>query len=129
MSRWGEEYDEELQNKKEVEVGIMIDFKSMCYVIERISDETGEWDAKHPKDKLMLIWWCVMAIFLILFTLSYNVIIIATAFFMIFYFFVLYRLSKAWKRFNYSRIQFWLLTIVGLVVDFVAAWFIRGMIF
>ena len=57
MAGWGEEFDEELKNQEEIEVGFRFGFKGMSFLIDRIVEETREWDDKHPKDDLRFIFF------------------------------------------------------------------------
>ena len=129
MGNWGDEFDEELQDKKEIKVGIMFSFKSMNHVLGRIADETREWDDKHPKQELMKIWTNVMVIFLVLFSLSYSVLALATGFFYFFYLYIIIQIFGVWKQFHYSKAAYWLMTVGALAINFAIAWFIRGVIF
>ena len=130
MGRWGDDIDEELQQRKpEFKVKFMFSFKSMNTVIEKIEDETSEWDDKHPKKDLMKIWFNVMLIFLVLLCFTYSVMALATLFFFFFYGFVIIRLFGAWKRFGYSKAGYWLMTLVGFIVAFVISYFVKGLIF
>ena len=130
MGRWGDDVDEELQQRKvELKVGFMFSFKSMNTVIEKIEDETSEWDDKLPKKDLMKIWFNVMLIFLVLLCFTYSVMALATLFFFFFYGFVIIRLFGAWKRFGYSKAGYWLMTVLGFVVNFVISYFVKGLIF
>ena len=70
-----------------------------------------------------------MFMIFILAALSYNVLIIATLPFMLFYFYNLIQLSKAYKAFNYSRTKYWLTTIAALVIIIGSTYFLRTLIF
>lgn len=117
MSAWGDELDEELKNKKELKVGFVVGFKSMNVLLERIEDETIESNEKHPKQELMKIWFGLMLVFLILFLFTYSVLALVTVFFYMIYGYVLFRMFKTWKRFKYSKLQFWLMTILTLAAE------------
>lgn len=129
MSNWGDDIDEELNRDVEIEVGPMFSFKSMSHVIDRINNETREWDDKHPKGDLMKIWFNVMAIFFVLFTFTYSILAVATGIFYFFYGYVLFQLGKAWKRFKYSGAKYWIVTILTLIVLFAVASVLRSFIF
>lgn len=131
MSNWGEEYDEELKNYKRVKVKIRfgLNFKYLSQMLDRIDHETREWDEKYPKSELVKIWGCIMMNFLILFSLSYNVFILVTGAFYIFYTYALFQLYGKWKRFKYPKLLFWVATIVVLVLMFVVGGVIRRGIF
>ncbi len=130
MANWGEAFDEELMQmeKEKIEVGVMFSYKSMSAVIERIANETREWDDKHPKRDLLKIWTNLLPIFFVLFLFSYNVMIIATGIFYFFYGYILIQLFGVWRRFHYSKLQFWGMTVGALSALFAIAWFLRGVI-
>lgn len=129
MSNWGDEFDEELKRDEKIEVGLMFSFKSMSHIIDRIINETREWDEKHPKKDLMKIWINVMIVFMVLFTFTYSVLAVATVVFYFFYGYVIIQLYGAWKRFKYSKGQYWCMTMITLIVLFVITTVIRGYIF
>ena len=124
---WGEEFDEELKN--EVEVGFRLGFKSMSFMIDRIVEETKEYDEKHPKDSLISILLNDLLIILVLVVFSYNILMIVTVFFMLFYGYILIQLGKAWKRFNYPMGQYRLMSIGGLLLVIVLGIVIQSFIF
>lgn len=126
---WGEEFDEELKNEEEVEVGFRLGFKSMSFMIDRIVEETKEYDEKHPKDDLISILLNDLLIILVLVVFSYNILMIVTVFFMLFYGYILIQLGKAWKRFNYPMGQYWLMSIGGLLLVIVLGIVIQSFIF
>lgn len=126
---WGEEFDEELKNEEEVEVGFRLGFKSMSFMIDRIVEETKEYDEKHPKDDLISILLNDLLIILVLVVFSYNILMIVTVFFMLFYGYILIQLGKAWKRFNYPVGQYWLMSIGGLLLVIVLGIVIQSFIF
>lgn len=131
MSNWGEEFDDELKNYERVKVKIRfgLNFKYLSRMLDRIDQETREWDEKYPKSELVKIWGCIMINFLILFSLSYNVFVLVTGAFYIFYTYALFQLYGKWKRFKYSKSLFWVATIVVLVLMFVVGGVIRRGIF
>lgn len=118
MAGWGDDDYEELKNE-EIEVGIRFGFRGMSALIDRIVEETGEWDDKHPKDDLRFILFNDLGIIAILVTFSHNILMIATLFFLLFYGYILIQLGKAWKRFNYPMGQYRLMSILGLIVAIV----------
>lgn len=126
---WGEEFDEELKNEEEVEVGFRLGFKSMSFMIDRIIEETKEYDEKHPKDDLISILLNDLLIILVLVVFSYNILMIVTVFFMLFYGYILIQLGKAWKRFNYPMGQYRLMSIGGLLLVIVLGIVIQSFIF
>ena len=129
MAGWGDDIDEELKHVEEIEVGFRLGFKGMSFLIDRIVEETREWDDKHPKDDLRFILFNDLLIIAVLVACSYNILMIATVFFMLFYGYILIQLGKAWKRFNYPMGQYWLLTILGLIAAVVVGVVAQNLIF
>ena len=129
MAGWGDDIDEELKNDEEIVVGFRLGFKGMSFLIDRIVEETREYDEKHPKDDLRFILFNDLVIIAVLVTFSYNILMIATVFFMLFYGYLLIQIGKAWKRFNYSMMQYWLMTIIGLIVAVAVGVLLQGLIF
>ena len=128
-SNWGEDVDEELTGRQqEFKPKFTINFKKMTFYIDRIVEETKEWDEKHPKDYLMQIWAGAMLMLYVLFLCSYNVLIIATAIFIVFYGYILFQLGKAFKTFGYSRLKYWLMTIITLVILFTISYYMKSWI-
>ena len=120
MGNWGDDIDEELQQKYEpIKVPLLLSFKSMSLMLQRIEEETREWDNKYPKSELLKIWITALLIILVLVTISYNVLIVATGLFMLFYAYILLQIARVWKRFKYSLGTYWLMTLAALAGVFV----------
>lgn len=128
-SRWGDDMDEELQRDEKIKVGFLFNYMQMGNLLKRIEEETREWDEKYPKSELLKVWGSVMAIMLVLFTMSYNVLLIATGLFFFFYGHILVKVYGVWKRFQYSKKMYWGMTIGALTVEFVLGWLFRSLIF
>lgn len=128
-SRWGDDMDEELQRDEKIKVGFLFNYMQMGNLLKRIEEETREWDEKYPKSELLKVWGSVMAIMLVLFTMSYNVLLIATGLFFFFYGHILIKVYGVWKRFQYSKKVYWGMTIGALVAAFVLGWLFRSLIF
>lgn len=118
MGNWGDEYETSVEKEEKVKVKFMFSFKMMSIVINRISDETKEWDDTYPKKDLLKILANIMVIFTFLFIFTYSFLVAATGIFFLFYVYALFQLYRVWRRFQYSRLVFWLYTIVGIVVSF-----------
>lgn len=118
MGNWGDDYEQATENDTKVKVRFMFSFKMMSIVINRISDETKEWDDKYPKRDLLKILANIMVIFAFLFIFTYSFLVAATGIFFLFYLYALFQLYRAWRRFEYSGLVFWLYTIVGIAISF-----------
>lgn len=126
---WGDEYENKQRQEEKIKYGRIFSFKTMSYAVNKIKDETKEYDDKHPKDDLMAMWMNCMIIFLILFTFTYSILIMATGIFFFFYFYVLVQMGSAWKRFNYSIVGYWIMTIAGILIAGVVGTVLKGFIF
>lgn len=128
-SNWGDDIDEELQRDNRIKIGPTFNYMHMGKLIRQLEDETREWDNKYPKSELLKIWGCSMFMLLILFTFSYSILIVATGLFFFFYSHIILQVYRAWKRFNYPRLQYWLMTFGVLIVIILVSWFLRSRIF
>jgi len=126
---WGDEYENKPSQKEKIRYGRIFSFKTMSYAISKIKDETKEHDDKHPKDDLMSMWMNCMIVFLILFTLTYNILIVATGVFFFFYFIVLVQMYSAWKQFGYSKVGYWVMTVAGILITATIGTILKGFIF
>ena len=127
-TNWGDDLDEELRQKEKVHVGFMINFKNMAYYLERIDEETQEWDDQYPKKELITIWKSAMVCIFVLFALSYEIFAFVMLPFIMFYVYIIMRLGRVWKRFNYPVMFYWLVTVVGLIVMFAVAYSGRSLL-
>ena len=50
---WGDEYEDKSRQENKINYGRIFSFKTMSYAVNKIKDETKEYDEKHPKDDLM----------------------------------------------------------------------------
>jgi len=126
---WGDEYDNKSGQEVKIKYGRIFSFKTMSYAVNKIKDETREWDDKHPKDDLMAMWMNVMLIYLVLFTVTYSILIVATGVFFFFYFYVLVQMYSAWKQFGYSKVGYWVMTIAGVLITAVIGTVLKSFIF
>ena len=67
---WGDEYENKQGQEEKIKYGRIFSFKTMSYAINKIREETKDWDSKHPKDDLISMWMNCMLVFLILFTFT-----------------------------------------------------------
>jgi len=126
---WGDEYETAPRQEDKIKTERIFSFKTMSLVINKIKDETKEWDDKHPKDDLMAMWMNIMLVFLVLFTFTYNILIIATGLFFFFYFYVLVQMYGAWKQFGYSKAGYWVMTVAGILITAAVGTILKGFIF
>ena len=120
MARWGEDVDYEAQQMKDFEGRFTINFKKIFNDVDEISQRTMEITDKHPKDSLMKAWAGTMVGMFILFLLAYQVFIVITIPFFVFYIIALLRIAKCWKSFRYSPVRFWVMTVGTVAVMFTA---------
>lgn len=128
-SRWGDEFDEELQRETKIKVGFVFNYMQIGKLCKRFEEETREWDDKYPKSELMKMWASIMCIMLVLFSVTYNILIMATGLFFFFYGHNLFQIYGVWKNFNYSTGAYWGMTFLTLAAELVLSYFIRGLIF
>lgn len=121
INNWGDT-EEDLQEKK-FTVGVMLNFKSMCNLLQEMTEYIGEPNDKYPKNELIKMWINLMVIFLVLFSFTRAALMVITIPFCIFYGYVLVNLYQAWKNFKYSRLQFILGTIITLIIMLVISLF------
>lgn len=126
---WRDEYENKPRQEARINTGRIISFKTMSTVINKIKDETRDWDDKHPKDDLMAMWTNIMIIYLVLFTVTYSILIVATGIFFFFYFYVLVQMYGAWKQFGYSKAGYWVMTIAGILITGAIGTVLKGFIF
>lgn len=129
MSRWGDDIDEELKKNEKVKAKFMISFKTMNYVVRQIEETTKEWDDKYPKFELLKIWANVLLFFVVLFTFTYNILIVVTGILFIFYGFIIFQIFGVWRSFKYPGIQYWLMTLAGIAAAFGIGWVLQSLIF
>lgn len=118
MGNWGDDQDYEVADleKRKLDYGILISFKSMLNALNRISEETGEHNENYPRNCLDNIWIGDMLMLSIFILLTYNIVAIATLPFILAYGYVLIRLSSTYKQFGYSTSKLWIKTIITLII-------------
>lgn len=128
ISRWGEDSDDELkalQKREKIHVGFVWNMSLMSKLLIRLDEETAEWDNQYPKSELWKMWGSIMVIMLPLLILTKGVLMLATLLFLFFFGRMYFQIAKVWKRFGYSLLQYWLLTIAGLAVEETIAYFVQ----
>lgn len=129
-NRWGEDVDEELTARKaEARYPFTLNFKTMVTMIDKIADETTEYDDKHPKDQLYKYWGIAMGMIFILILFSYNILILATLLFFGFYGYVIINISKAFKVFGYKKSKYWAITVLTFLAELAIGIFLQSKIF
>lgn len=122
--------DEYYDNSNEpIKVGFLFSFKSMSMIIQRIEEETGDYDEHYPKRELLKIWANCLVLIFVLACLSHSIFIVATGPFIFFYCYVLFQLVRVFKRFKYPRAGFIAATVLGLLLVLIAGFALQGVIF
>ena len=121
MGNWGDDTDYEVKALKDFQGRFTVNFKKIYMDVDEISEKTLEVTDKHPKDSLMKLWAGTMVGLFVFMLLSYQFFSLVMIPFYAFYLIALVRIFKCWKSFKYSAAQFWLMSIVALVVLFAAS--------
>lgn len=111
---WGDEIDEELQNKKKLEAGFTWNFISTNNLITRFDQEVGEVDGHYPKSEISKMWYSTLIVMLIFEMLIHSALAIAALPFFFLYGMILFKLSRLFKRFGYSPLSHWIVTIIAV---------------
>lgn len=127
MANWGDDYA--VKPEQAAPFRFTLNFKKMDFDIQRIEEETTEFDKEHPKDVLMKLWLGTMIVFLVLFSFSYQILCIATVPFIFFYFYEVIRIAKCWKNFQYNLLSYWIMTILWMGAAFTIAMLIQHFVF
>lgn len=114
---WGDDIDDELQNKKKLRVGFTWNFISTNNMITRFDQEVGEVDENYPKSELSKMWYSTLIIMCIFVLIAHSVLAVIALPFLFLYGMILFKLSKLFKRFNYSSVKYWIITVVALAVS------------
>ncbi|MBR6478563.1 MAG: hypothetical protein IKS85_08965 [Lachnospiraceae bacterium] len=111
---WGDDIDEELQNKKKLKVGFMWNFISTNNMITRFDQEVGEVDDKYPKSEIAKMFFSTLTIMVIFELLMYNALSVLALPFFFLYGMILWKIAKLFKRFGYKTMSYWLIAIVAV---------------
>lgn len=128
MANW-EKFDDDAKKEKRMDVGFRINFITMNNLLIQMDEQTGSYDEKYPKSELLKLWFSCMFMEALLLSISESIILIITLPFAFFYLFVLKRIYKTWKRFEYKKSQFMLMTLIGLIVDLAVAYLVHVLVF
>ena len=112
---WGDDIDEELKNKKQLSVGFLWNFISTNQMITRFDQEVAEVDGDYPKNEIMKMWFSTIVVMLIFGLLIHNALAIVGLPFFCLYGFLIFKMAKLLKRFNYPVGVDWILTIVAII--------------
>lgn len=111
---WGDDIDEELQNKKQLKVGFMWNFISTNNMITRFDQEVGEVNENYPKSEISKMWFSTLIVMLIFEMLMYNALFIIALPFFFLYGMILFKIARLFKRFGYSSIKYWFIAIIAV---------------
>ena len=114
---WGDDIDEELQNKKKLKVGFAWNFISTNNLITKFDEEVGEIDDNYPKSEISKMWFSTVIVMMIFVLLLHDILCIVALPFLFFYGMVLFKISRLFKRFGYSPVKYWILAILCLGVS------------
>lgn len=117
---WGDEIDEELQNKKKLEVGFMWNFIGTNQMITRFDQEVGEVEGDYPKDQIMKMWASTLVVMLIFGLLCHSALVIIGLPFFCLYGFLLFKIAKLLKRFGYKTGAYWAMSVGAIALIVVA---------
>ena len=113
---WGDEIDEELQNKKQLKVGFSWNFISTNNLSTRFDQEVGEVNENYPKSEIVKMWYSTLIVMLIFEMLMHSVLAIVALPFFFLYGMFLFKLSGLFKRFGYSSLLYWLIAIGAIAL-------------
>lgn len=113
---WGDDIDEELQNKKELKVGFMWNFISTNNMITKFDQEVGEVNENYPKSEIAKMWNSTLIVMLIFALLMYNALVVIALPFFFLYGMLLFKLAKLFKRFGYKTAKYWVLAVLTIII-------------
>ena len=113
---WGDDVDDELKKREKLRVGFMWNFISTNNMITRMDQEVGEVDENYPKSEIEKMWYSTLVIMVIFELLFYNALCIIAIPFFFMYGMLLFKMSKLFKRFNYSVIKYWVIAVISLII-------------
>ena len=121
MGDWGEKLDYRAKNLREYKTRFTINFFKIFFDVDRISESLLTVTDKHPKDCFTKLWAGNMVGMLLVFILSFR--FLALEMFLVFAFYVmsLIRIYMGWRKYGYSRLQFWVMSIFTMTAAFAFA--------
>lgn len=126
-NNWGDDIDDELKKKEKLRVGFTWNFISTNVLITRFDQEVGESDENYPKYELSKMWYSTLVVMLVFEVLFHSVICIVALPFFFLYGMILIKIAKLFKRFGYSTLKHWIITIIALIAGAAAnymIWFV-----
>ncbi len=121
MGNWGENLDYRAKALKEYEVRFSIHFLKIFFDVDRILDSVLKITDKHPKDSFMKLWAGNMLGVFLVFLASFRYFALPMTVVFIFYMISLIRVYMGWRKCRYSRIQFWLMSILTMTISLAVA--------
>lgn len=126
-NNWGDDIDDELKKKEKLRAGFTWNFISTNVLITRFDQEVGESDENYPKYELSKMWYSTLVVMLVFEILFHSVICIVALPFFFLYGMILIKIAKLFKRFGYSTLKHWIITIIALIAGAAAnymIWFV-----
>ena len=126
-NNWGDDIDDELKKKEKLRAGFTWNFISTNVLITRFDQEVGESDENYPKYELSKMWYSTLVVMLVFEVLFHSVICIVALPFFFLYGMILIKIAKLFKRFGYSTLKHWIITIIALIAGAAAnylIWFV-----
>lgn len=110
-------YDYEASSEKEKkQYRFSINFKMIHYVAQELIDDNGIRDEHYPKDIFLSMLAGIWVGLTVLFFISKSILMIVSLPFIFFYMMAFFKVYQAWKEYKYKKGQFWLLSILGLIL-------------
>ncbi len=126
-NNWGDDIDDELKKKEKLRAGFTWNFISTNVLITRFDQEVGESDENYPKYELSKMWYSTLVVMLVFEILFHSVICIVALPFFFLYGMILIKIARLFKRFGYSTLKHWIVTIIALIAGAAAnylIWFV-----
>ena len=126
-NNWGDDIDDELKKKEKLRAGFTWNFISTSVLITRFDQEVGESDENYPKYELSKMWYSTLVVMLVFEILFHSVICIVALPFFFLYGMILIKIARLFKRFGYSTLKHWIVTIIALIAGAAAnylIWFV-----